>query len=80
MIKTDLIHKYKDREPLETINDFNRYLNITDEDILGYYTKIRKEKSFFNLFIYFFSSYLIYNNIPYFSTKNNIIFRKERNV
>ncbi|MCZ9891957.1 hypothetical protein OFR29_06585 [Brachyspira hyodysenteriae] len=36
--------QYASKEPLETINDFNRYLNITDEDILGYYTKLRKEK------------------------------------
>lgn len=36
--------QYASKEPLETINDFNKYLNITDEDILGYYTKLRKEK------------------------------------
>ena len=36
--------QYASKEPLETINDFNRYLNISDEDILGYYTKLRKEK------------------------------------
>ena len=36
--------QYASKESLETINDFNRYLNITDEDILGYYTKLRKEK------------------------------------
>lgn len=36
--------QYASKESLETINDFNRYLNITDEDILGYYSKLRKEK------------------------------------
>lgn len=36
--------QYASKEKLETINDFNKYLNITDEDILGYYTKLRKDK------------------------------------
>ena len=36
--------QYAAKEKLETINDFNKYLNITDEDILGYYTKLRKDK------------------------------------
>ncbi|MBW5396011.1 hypothetical protein, partial [Brachyspira hampsonii] len=36
--------QYASKESLENINDFNRYLNITEEDILGYYTKLRKEK------------------------------------
>ncbi|WP_297278358.1 hypothetical protein [uncultured Brachyspira sp.] len=36
--------QYASKERLETINDFNRYLNITDVDILGYYTKLKKDK------------------------------------
>ncbi|WP_300755293.1 hypothetical protein [uncultured Brachyspira sp.] len=36
--------QYAAKEKLETINDFNKYFNITDEDILGYYTKLRKDK------------------------------------
>ena len=42
--KLFVLLQYAAKERLETINDFNRYLNITDEDILGYYTKLRKEK------------------------------------
>ncbi len=42
--KLFVLLQYASKESLETINDFNRYLNITDEDILGYYTKLRKEK------------------------------------
>ncbi|PCG20448.1 hypothetical protein [Brachyspira sp. G79] len=36
--------QYASKEKLETINDFSKYFNITDEDILGYYTKLRKDK------------------------------------
>lgn len=39
-----ILVQYACKEKLETINDFNRFLNISDEDILGYYTKLRKEK------------------------------------
>lgn len=42
--KLIVLLEYASRQKLETINDFNEYLNITDEDILGYYTKLRKEK------------------------------------
>ncbi|MEI0566019.1 hypothetical protein [Brachyspira pulli] len=42
--KLSILVQYACKEKLETINDFNRFLNISDEDILGYYTKLRKEK------------------------------------
>ncbi|WP_300366444.1 hypothetical protein [Brachyspira sp.] len=42
--KLFILLQYASKEKLETISDFNRYLNITDEDILGYYTKLRKDK------------------------------------
>ncbi|WP_300711383.1 hypothetical protein [uncultured Brachyspira sp.] len=42
--KLFVLLQYASKEKLETISDFKRYLNITDEDILGYYTKLRKEK------------------------------------
>lgn len=36
--------QYASKEKLETFSDFNKYLNITEVDILGYYTKLRKDK------------------------------------
>lgn len=42
--KLFVLLQYASKEKLETINDFNKYLNITEEDILGYYTKLKKEK------------------------------------
>ena len=42
--KLFVLLQYASKERLETINDFNRYLNITDVDILGYYTKLKKDK------------------------------------
>ncbi|WP_304353941.1 hypothetical protein [Brachyspira innocens] len=42
--KLFILLQYASKEKLETISDFNKYLNITDEDILGYYTKLRKDK------------------------------------
>ena len=36
--------QYASKEKLETINDFNRFFNITEADILGYHTKLKKDK------------------------------------
>ena len=42
--KLFILLQYASKEKLETINDFNRYLNITDVDILGYYSKLKMDK------------------------------------
>ena len=36
-----ILLQYASKEKLETIEDFNRYLEIKDEDILGYYAKLK---------------------------------------
>ena len=34
MIKTDLIHKYKDREPLETVKIISNFYILLDKQII----------------------------------------------
>ena len=36
-----ILLQYAAKEQLETIDDFNKFFDIKDEDILGYYTKLR---------------------------------------
>ena len=36
-----ILLQYAAKEKLETIDDFNKFFDIKDEDILGYYTKLR---------------------------------------
>lgn len=36
-----ILLQYASKERLETIEDFNKYFDIKDEDILGYYTKLK---------------------------------------
>ena len=38
-----ILLQYASKERLETIEDFNKYLEIKDEDILGYYAKLKLE-------------------------------------
>ena len=36
-----ILLQYASKEKLETLEEFNRFLEITDVDILGYYTKLK---------------------------------------
>lgn len=36
--------QYASKEKLETLSEINNFLGITDTDIVGYYTKLKKEK------------------------------------